>query len=81
MEIFVSTHCSFFDNISITRDSDKTSEYGTLSGSECYNVEQYCTWNKFQEMAEEILNTFLEDLGGGIEELEIALDEISSESV
>ena len=80
MEIFVSTYCSFFDNISLFRDSNKTSESSKSSGSD-YSVEQYCTWKKFQEMVEHILNTFLVDLGGSIEKLERALDEISSESM
>lgn len=75
MEIFVSTNCSYFDNISISEGSSK------LSTPKFYSNEQYNTWKKFQEMAEQIFNSFLENLGGSIEKLEKALDEISSESM
>lgn len=76
MEIFVSTNCSYFDNVSISE--------GSTSGKsipDFYSNEQYSTWKKFQEIAEQILNSFLEKLGGSIEKLEKALDEISSETM
>ena len=74
MEIFVSTNCSYFDNVSISEGSGK-------SIPDFYSNEQYSTWKKFQEIAEQILNSFLEKLGGSIEKLEKALDEISSETM
>ena len=74
MEIFVSTNCTYFDNISISEGSGK-------SISDFYSNVQYSTWKKFQEIVEQILNTFLEKLGGSIEKLEKALDEISSETM
>lgn len=87
VEIFVSTNCSQFDNVSIpggstiSSTSSKSSKLPVPESQASYSTQQYVTWKKFQEVVEQILNTFLESLGGSIEKLEKALDEISSQSM
>lgn len=86
METFVSTNCSQFDNVSFPdgyneSSSSKSTKLSVPESPASYSIQQYVTWKKFQEMVEQLLNIFLESLGGNIEKLEKALDEISSQSM
>ena len=79
MENFVATNCSYFDNASVPQASSESSKARKLSDSEYYSIQHYSTWKSFQEIVEQILNTFLENVGGNIETLKTALHEISSQ--
>jgi len=56
--------------------SSKSENYSAASE---YNLNQHEIWKKFQDLAEQILSTFLQNLGGSIEKLEKALDEVGSQ--
>mmetsp|Transcript_29107 Transcript_29107/g.40004 ORF Transcript_29107/g.40004 Transcript_29107/m.40004 type:complete len:1456 (+) Transcript_29107:23-4390(+) len=78
VQIFVSSNCKYFDNTTINPGNliNKSSKNPAPTA---YNLNQHEIWKKFQDVAEQILNTFLQNLGGSIEKLEKALDEIGSQ--
>lgn len=79
MEIFISTNCLYFVNINIPQASSKSRNLSDSELQEYYSFQQYSIWKKFQEKVEQILKTFLENLGGNIQTLKTALHVISSQ--
>ena len=85
METFVATNCAYLDDDNVPPDLSKFT-FSTKSSKSAkstwkgYQIKQYDIWKNFHEIAEQILNSFLASIGGSIEKLEKALDEISSQS-
>jgi L-lactate utilization protein LutB len=76
IQIFVSSNCYNFSDDLYDSSAEKKLEENSRSSH--HSLKQYEIWKNFQDVVEQILNSFLQNLGGSIEKLEKALDEIIS---